>query len=95
MCKITTVYEAIAEGTDGRPEHTGKFFESKAEAEAYSAPKTWSGNGRSEQRLAVETDVRTLLIEKEIKVRSESDESDTVKALAKLTPRERKLLGLE
>jgi hypothetical protein len=100
LCSVEffVVHEAVEENDDGAPRGMGKYFESKEEAEEFSGPRTWSGKGRSEKHYAlhlIDGTGRIFLIEREIDIlHTVQDAKDKKKALEKLTPRERKLLGL-
>lgn len=96
---LVTVYQVIGDTDDGNPRAFNQFFETAESAHEASIPQTWSRKGRKPDACeAVKFPDGTIRVLGETVIPSVStadNERQKKAALAKLTPRERQLLGLE
>jgi hypothetical protein len=95
IVEIVTVFGSVSEDDDGCPREPHVFFKTRAAALEHSKSHTWSSQGRAEQREAFALDDgRVFLVGAEINLHENREAKEKNDALAKLTSRERKLLGI-
>jgi hypothetical protein len=94
---LVTVWQVVCDDNDGRPSPSHEFFEREEEAFERSKPGTWSGKGRppKAQDAVKFPDGSVRLLGDTVILDGALAEREKAAARAKLTPRERKLLGVD
>ena len=100
---LVTVYQVVGEDNDGRPSLSNQFFEKESDAFEKSRRQTWSGEGRKPKArdgvrfpdgtIRLLADFVVLTPDGLVSIAAEKAEREAAKA--KLTPRERRVLGIE
>jgi hypothetical protein len=97
IVQLVTVYQVVRENDDGRETLENVFFEQAEDALERSKRVTWAGKGRPSKAMeAVRFPDGTIrLLGETIIQNSANEEAEKTSARAKLTARERKLLGVD
>lgn len=91
---IITVWEVYSTGTDGQSWGGSiGFFSSEALAKA--ACPSWERKYRARKAIKVDGKIYRLASNKPIKLDQSQKDKDRERALAKLTPKDRKALGIK
>jgi hypothetical protein len=99
---LVTIYQVVCEDNDGRESPSNQFFEKASDALEKSKPGTWSGQGRPPKAregvrfpdgtIRLLGDFVTITPDGMVSTTAEKAERDAAKA--KLTRREREILGI-
>lgn len=101
VATLVTVFEVMNEDNDGRQYRTGAFFESESEALERSKDGTWSGKGLAPKRIrAVKFRDGSIRVLGDVVITAYGTGELALKAereaaVAKLTQREREILGIK